>query len=171
MTLKARRQFASDNYAGICPEAWSALAEANHGHVRSYGDDEWTARAANLIRHESIVNVLDLATLPDGRPYIVMEYLDGLPLADIFARRGALPLGSLARLAGEVLAALGAAHAKSIVHRDLKPDNIYVSPQGHAKVLDFGIAKLMPEMSGRSASSCASFSISEARVTMRVPPA
>ena len=109
------------------------------------------ARAANLIRHESIVNVLDLSTLPDGRPYIIMEYLDGLPLADIFERRGQLPLGSLARLAGEVLDALGAAHAKSIVHRDLKPDNIYVSPQGHATVLDFGIAKLMPEMSGRSA--------------------
>jgi threonine aldolase len=44
------RHFASDNYAGICPEAWAALAEANHGHAVSYGDDEWTARAADLIR-------------------------------------------------------------------------------------------------------------------------
>ncbi len=45
-----RRQFGSDNYAGICPEAWAALAEANHGHVRGYGDDAWTARAADLVR-------------------------------------------------------------------------------------------------------------------------
>ena len=45
-----RRHFASDNYSGICPEAWAALAEANHGHARSYGDDPWTARAADLLR-------------------------------------------------------------------------------------------------------------------------
>ena len=45
-----RRHFASDNYSGICPEAWAALAEANHGHARSYGDDAWTARAADLLR-------------------------------------------------------------------------------------------------------------------------
>jgi threonine aldolase len=45
-----RRQFASDNYAGICPEAWAAMAEANHGHEVSYGDDSWTEKAANLIR-------------------------------------------------------------------------------------------------------------------------
>jgi len=108
------------------------------------------ARAVNVIRHENIVNVIDLATLPDGRPYIVMEYLDGAPLTTIFEQRGAMPLGSLARLCGEVLDALGAAHAKAVVHRDLKPDNIFVTPAGRAKVLDFGIAKLIPEMGGKS---------------------
>jgi serine/threonine-protein kinase len=106
------------------------------------------ARAVNLIRHENIINVLDLATLPDGRPYITMEYLDGQPLAEVMEQGGQLPLGSLARLVGEVLGALSAAHATGIVHRDLKPDNIFVSPQGRAKVLDFGIAKLMPELAG-----------------------
>ena len=45
-----RRQFASDNYAGVCPEAWASITKANHGHVRSYGDDEWTAMASDLIR-------------------------------------------------------------------------------------------------------------------------
>ena len=45
-----RRQFASDNYAGVCPEAWAALAEANTGHAPAYGDDEYTARASDLIR-------------------------------------------------------------------------------------------------------------------------
>ncbi|MGZ5544086.1 MAG: beta-eliminating lyase-related protein, partial [Limisphaerales bacterium] len=44
------RHFASDNYAGICPEAWSALAEANSGHAVSYGDDAWTAKAADMLR-------------------------------------------------------------------------------------------------------------------------
>ncbi|MFN0249317.1 MAG: serine/threonine protein kinase [Kofleriaceae bacterium] len=104
------------------------------------------ARAVNLIRHESIVNVLDLAMLPDGRPYIIMEYLDGAPLANVVEmsvhRQMPLPLGGLARLCAEVLDALGAAHAKGVVHRDLKPDNIFVAPSGRPKVLDFGIAKL-----------------------------
>ena len=104
------------------------------------------AKAVNLIRHESIVNVLDLATLPDGRPYIIMEYLDGAPLASIIEHaiqaQTPLPLGGLARLAVEVLDALDAAHAKGIIHRDLKPDNIFVTPSGRPKVLDFGIAKL-----------------------------
>src|SRR5512134_2201553 len=60
------------------------------------------AKAVNLIRHESIVNVLDLSVLPDGRPYIIMEYLDGAPLAALvesIPTRGPLPLGGLARLA------------------------------------------------------------------------
>ncbi|MBK7534383.1 MAG: protein kinase [Myxococcales bacterium] len=106
------------------------------------------ARAVNLIRHENIVNVLDLSTLPDGRPYIVMEYLDGASLSDLVSRLGAMPLGGVARLAVEVLDALAAAHAKGIVHRDLKPDNVFVTPVGRAKVLDFGIAKLLPELGG-----------------------
>ncbi len=112
------------------------------------------AKAVNMIRHESIVNVLDLATLPDGRPYIIMEYLDGAPLAAIVehavATRTPLPLGGLARLAVEVLDALAAAHAKGIVHRDLKPDNIYITPSGRPKVLDFGIAKLTDMGAGRA---------------------
>ena len=100
------------------------------------------ARAVNLIRHENIVNVLDLARLPDGRPYIVMEFLDGAPLSQLMALHGRLPLGTLANLVIEALTGLAAAHAKGVVHRDLKPDNVFVTRQGRAKVLDFGVAKL-----------------------------
>jgi serine/threonine protein kinase len=103
------------------------------------------ARAVNLIRHEGIVNVLDLSTLPDGRPYIVMEFLEGAPLSS-FIEHGALALGTLANLAIDVAGALTAAHERGIVHRDLKPDNVYVTAAGRPKVLDFGIAKLRPEL-------------------------
>jgi serine/threonine protein kinase len=104
------------------------------------------ARAVNLIRHEHIVNVLDLALFPDGRPYIVMEYLEGRPLSTLIQEHGPAPIDVACGILREVLSALEAAHAKGIVHRDLKPDNIFVSPAGHAKVLDFGIAKLQPNV-------------------------
>ncbi len=103
------------------------------------------ARAVNLIRHEGIVNVIDMAQLTDGRPYIVMEFVEGGTLADAL-RAGPLPLGGLVQVASEVCSALAAAHAIGIVHRDLKPDNVLVTVEGHAKVLDFGIAKLAPEL-------------------------
>jgi predicted Ser/Thr protein kinase len=99
------------------------------------------ARATSLARHENIVNVLDVRVLEDGAPCIVMEYLDGEPLSAIVAR-GCLPPCEVARLALEVLAALANAHAKGVVHRDLKPENVFITPEGHVKVLDFGVAKL-----------------------------
>ncbi|HUJ60885.1 MAG TPA: serine/threonine-protein kinase [Kofleriaceae bacterium] len=101
------------------------------------------ARAVNLVRHEHIVNVLDMARLPDGRPFIVMEYVDGRTLGQLL-REGPLPVGGVGLVMSEVLSALDAAHRIGIVHRDVKPDNILVTVEGHAKVLDFGIAKLAP---------------------------
>jgi serine/threonine protein kinase len=111
------------------------------------------ARAVNLIRHESIVNILDLARLGDGRPYIVMEFLDGAALSQLLWQHSRLPLGTLARLVAEVLAGLGAAHEKGIVHRDLKPDNIFITRHGRAKILDFGVAKLASEHRDRSSAT------------------
>ena len=108
------------------------------------------ARAVNLIKHESIINVLDLAKLPDGRPYIIMELVEGQTLGHII-RRTRPPLGGLARAMDEVLAALAAAHAIGVIHRDLKPDNIFITRLGHAKVLDFGIAKLRHGLLGEHA--------------------
>ena len=101
-------------------------------------------RAVNLIRHENIVSVIDMAQLEDGRPLIVMEYIDGQTLGAL-VRAGRVPLGGLVRVFGDVLSALHAAHAIGIVHRDVKPDNVLVTAKGNAKVLDFGIAKLAPQ--------------------------
>jgi hypothetical protein len=140
-------------YLGVHPEIGSQVAikvlldeyARDTEHVERFFAE---ARAVNLIRHESIVSVLDLATLPDGRPYIVMEYLQGAPLSRLLESESSLPLGGITRLLLEVLAALRAAHDAGITHRDLKPDNIYVTQSGRAKVLDFGIAKLKPELRG-----------------------
>src|SRR5688572_22885456 len=101
------------------------------------------ARAVNLIRHENIVNIIDL--VQTGRPYIVMELVTGQTLRQLAQRTS--PIGGLVHVMIEVLAGLAAAHAIGIVHRDLKPDNILVTNNGHAKLLDFGIAKLSQPLS------------------------
>jgi serine/threonine-protein kinase len=87
-----------------------------------------------------------MAKLDDKRPYIVMEFIEGHTLASL-VRSGGAPLGGVVQVMMEVLSALSAAHAIGIVHRDLKPDNVLVTGEGHAKVLDFGIAKLLPGIS------------------------
>ncbi len=138
-------------YLGVHPTIGSRVAikllSVSHADSPSLVERFFSeARAVNVIRHEGIVNVLDLAVLSDGRPYIVMEYLEGGPLSRHIAEQGALPLGTFTTLALEVLDALAAAHLHGIVHRDLKPDNVFVTLRGRAKVLDFGIAKLKPEL-------------------------
>ncbi|AKJ07563.1 serine/threonine protein kinase [Archangium gephyra] len=100
------------------------------------------ARAASRIQHENVVLVFDLDTL-EGRPYLVMEYLEGVTLAS-FARERLEPEVAVDVLA-QVCDALGAAHAQGVIHRDLKPANIFVLPREEGgyrvKLLDFGIAK------------------------------
>jgi serine/threonine-protein kinase len=133
-------------YLGVHPEIGSrvaikVLAKEHAGSVQLVQRFFDEARAVNLIDHENIIDVLDLDRLPDGRPYIVMEYVKGDTLRG-FLKRGPLPIAGLVRVATEVLRALDAVHAAGIIHRDLKPDNVMVTVTGHAKVLDFGIAKL-----------------------------
>ena len=107
------------------------------------------ARAVNIVTHPGIVGSFDYGQLPDGTAYIVMEYCDGESLsARIKRTRG--PFGPDAlRIGRQIAAALAAAHGKGIVHRDLKPDNVIIvadaeAPGGErAKVLDFGIAKII----------------------------
>lgn len=108
------------------------------------------ARATNIIDHANIVTILDVGRLDDGRPYMVMEYLKGQPLSALVGT-DALSDALLSRIMLDVLNALSAAHENKIIHRDLKPDNIFVSPEGRATLLDFGIAKLEPDVINDSA--------------------
>ena len=105
------------------------------------------ARAATEIRNEHIVEVLDFGTLPEGMPYLVMEWLDGESLGSLLRTTRKLPLGQAALIMSGIARALRAAHGKGVVHRDLKPDNVFlVKRDGEpdlVKVLDFGIAKLL----------------------------
>ncbi|MFT3836240.1 MAG: protein kinase [Myxococcaceae bacterium] len=104
------------------------------------------ARAVNAIRHQNIVDIFNFGTAPDGRPYLVMDWLDGEPLDKVLDRRKSLPPHEVVEILEVMCSALSAAHEKNIVHRDLKPANVFVDTdrttrQQSVKLLDFGLAK------------------------------
>lgn len=102
------------------------------------------AEAISRLHHPHIVEVYDIIELPDGRPAIIMEWLEGKPLSDELAARGTFTAPELIALMKEIGSALGAVHRAGFVHRDIKPNNIIVIPEGnwfHVKLVDFGIVK------------------------------
>lgn len=104
---------------------------------------EQEARAASALNHPNIVTIYEIGD-HDGAPYIVMELVDGATLREILAV-GAMPNDMLLRYAAQMADGLAKAHQAGIVHRDLKPENIVISEDGYLKILDFGLAKLMPQ--------------------------
>jgi serine/threonine-protein kinase len=96
------------------------------------------------LRHRSIAHLYDGGVAPDGRPFFVMERVEGVPITTACARRGS-PVEERLRLLVEVCEAVETAHRSLVVHRDLKPSNVLVTAAGEVKLLDFGIAKLLGE--------------------------
>ena len=101
------------------------------------------AQAAGRLQHPGIVTIFDVGEDPEKHdPYIVLEYVAGQSLNQLLLREKKLPLRTALQLAEEIADALDYAHTQGVVHRDIKPANILITEEGHAKIADFGIAKL-----------------------------
>ncbi|MBU1070385.1 serine/threonine protein kinase [Myxococcota bacterium] len=104
------------------------------------------ARATSRVQHPNVVGIFDTGQLDDGRLFLIMEYIQGKNLLELYDEVGTLPLARALPIFVQIADALAAAHAMGIMHRDLKPDNIVIVPGEHGdlvKILDFGLAKMV----------------------------
>jgi serine/threonine protein kinase len=105
------------------------------------------ARALSTLRHRHLVDIFAFGELPNGRPYYIMEFLEGRSLADDIDQRGPLPYAEITKIAEQTCRSLQVIHDAGVIHRDLKPDNIFLVKEAggdtFVKLLDFGIAKVI----------------------------
>jgi serine/threonine protein kinase len=123
------------------------LLRTNYGNIidgESQARFEREAQALSLLKHACIVSVYGYG-FHQGMPYMAMEYVQGRSLSSILARNEPIELHRVLRIAAEVCEALICAHRNGIVHRDLKPNNILITETGTVKLIDFGLAKLLPD--------------------------
>jgi serine/threonine-protein kinase len=116
------------------------LLERFHGEVR----------VARQVSHANVCRVYDIGQA-EGMPFISMEYIDGEDLSSLLTRIGRLPADKALDVARKICAGLAAAHARGIVHRDLKPQNIMIDKRGEVVIMDFGLAALGTQITGREA--------------------
>ncbi|HYG09664.1 MAG TPA: serine/threonine-protein kinase, partial [Pyrinomonadaceae bacterium] len=118
----------------------SAAPDSHNHHARFLRE----ARSISALSHARIATLFDYGETPDGRPFIVMELVNGRELGDLM-RAGELSIARAIEIIADVAEALSEAHRRGIIHRDIKPSNVIVTERGEVKVLDFGLAKLITE--------------------------
>jgi serine/threonine protein kinase len=125
----------------------AAIKFLNIGLIGRHGEARFTREGRILARlaHPHIAQLIDAGVSDSGQPYLVLEHVDGEPIDRYCDRRG-LDVNARVRLFLDVLAAVAHAHANLVVHRDIKPSNVLVAADGQVKLLDFGVAKLLEDM-------------------------